>query len=46
MYLLVRVKNVMGLKVWSNLGLPKKISKSPYVGPFFVNHAKSNFPNG
>ena len=43
MYLLVRVKNVMSLKVWENLGLPKKISKSPYVGLFLVNRAKSNF---
>ena len=42
MYLLMRVKSLMSLKVWSNLGLPKKISKSPYVGRFSVNHAKSN----
>ena len=46
MYLLMRVKSVMGLKVWSNLGLSKKISKSPYVGLFSENHAKSNFPYG
>ena len=35
----------MSLKVWSILGPPKKISKSPYVGPFLVIHAKSNFSN-
>ena len=45
MYLLLRIKCVMGLKVWSNLGLTKKISKSSYVGPLLVNHAKSNFSN-
>ena len=38
----MRVKSLMSLKVWSILGLPKKISKSPYVGLFSVNHAKSN----
>ena len=27
--LFMRVKSFMSLKVWSNLGLPKKISKSP-----------------
>ena len=43
MYLLMRVKSLMSLKVWSNLGLPKKISKSPYVGLFLENHTKSNF---
>ena len=35
----------MSLKVWLNLGLAKKISKSSYVGPLLVNHAKSNFSN-
>jgi len=35
----------MSLKVWSILGLPKKNSKSPQVGPVSVNHAKSNFSN-
>ena len=44
MYLLMRVKSLMSLKVWSNLGLPKKISKSPFVGLFLENHTKSNFP--
>ena len=39
----MRAKSLMSLKVLSNLGLPKKISKSPYVGRFSVNHAKSNF---
>ena len=39
----MRVKSLMSLKVWSNLGLRKKISKSPYVGPFSPNHTKSNF---
>ena len=43
MYLLMRVKSLMSLKVWSNLGLPKKISKSPHVGWFSVYHAKSRF---
>ena len=42
----MRVKSVMGLKVWSNLGLAKKISKSPYVGLFSVNHTKSNISFG
>ena len=32
----------MGLKVWPDLGLSKKFSKSPYVGPFLENHTKSN----
>ena len=45
MYLLMRVKSLMSLKVWSNLGLPKKKSKSPFVGLFLENHTKSNFPN-
>ena len=44
MYLLIRVKSLMSLKVRSILGLPKKISKSPYVGLFSVNHTKSKFP--
>ena len=43
MYLLMRVKSLMSLKVRSNLGPPKKFSKSPQVGPVSVNHAKSNF---
>ena len=45
MYLLMRVKSLMSLKVWSILGPPEKISKSPYVGRFSENHAKSNFSN-
>ena len=39
----MRVKSLMSLKVWSNLGLPKKNSKSPNVGLFLENHTKSNF---
>ena len=27
------------------MSLAKKFSKSPYVGPLLVNHAKSNFSN-
>ena len=46
MYLLMRVKSLMSLKVRSILGLPKKISKSPYVGLFSENHTKSNFSYG
>ena len=46
MYLLMRAKSLMSLKIWSNLGLAKKNSKSPYVGLFLVNHAKSKFPYG
>ena len=42
----MRVKSLMSLNVRSNLGLAKKNSKSPYVGLFLVNHAKSNFPYG
>ena len=38
----MRAKSLMSLKVWSKLGLPEKNSKSPYVGRFSVNHAKSN----
>ena len=34
MYLLMRVKSLMSLKVRSNLGPPKKNSKSPKVGRF------------
>ena len=30
-------------KSWSNLDLPKEISKSQYVGRFSLNHDKSNF---
>ena len=41
----MRVKSLMSLKVWSNLGLPKKNSKSPFVGLFLENHTKSNFSN-
>ena len=41
MYLLIRVKSLMSLKVRSILGLPKKISKSQNVGRFSENHAKS-----
>ena len=43
MYLLIRVKSLMSLKVWSILGPPKKKSKSPKVGRFSENHTKSNF---
>ena len=43
MYLLMRVKSLMSLKVRSILGPPKKISKSPEVGRFSENHTKSNF---
>ena len=42
MYLLIRVKSLMSLKVRSILGPPKKISKSPKLGRFSENHAKSN----
>ena len=35
------VKNRMGLKVRSNLGLPERKSKSAYIGQFLVNHTKS-----
>ena len=45
MYLLMRVKSLMSLKVWSILGPPEKNSKSPQVGRFLVNHTKSNFSN-
>ena len=34
MYLLMRVKSFMSLKVWSNLGLANQISKSPFLGDF------------
>ena len=34
MYLKMRVKSLMSLKVWSNLGLPKKFSKSQLSGDF------------
>ena len=37
------VKSLMSLKVWANLGLSKKNSKSSYVGLFLENHTKSNF---
>ena len=46
MYLLIRVKSLMSLKVRSILGPPKKFSKSPQVGPFSENHAKSKSPSG
>ena len=39
----MRVKSLMGLKVWSNLGFPNKILKSSYVWLFLENHTKSNF---
>ena len=45
MYLSMRAKSLMSLKVWSNLGLAKKILKTSNVGPLLVNHAKSNFSN-
>ena len=45
MYLLMRVKSLMSLKVWSILGPPEKISKSPKVGRFSENHAESKFSN-
>ena len=45
MYLLIRVKSLMSLRVRSILGLAKKNSKSPYVGLFLENHTKSNFSN-
>ena len=41
----MHAKSLMSLKVWSILGPPKKISKSPKVGRFLVNHTKSNFVN-
>ena len=34
MYLLMQVKSLMSLKVWSNSGLANKISKSPFSGDF------------
>ena len=37
------IKSLMSLKIWSNLGAPKEISKSAYVGRFLVNHTESNF---
>ena len=46
MYLLMRVKSLMSLKVRSILGPPKKISKSPKVGRFSENYAKSKSPSG
>ena len=45
MYLLMRVKGIMSLKVRLNLGPPKKNSKSPKVGRFSENHAESKFSN-
>ena len=36
MYLLIRVKSLMSLKVWSNLGLAKEKSKSGFYRDFFV----------
>ena len=33
----------MILIIWSNLGAPKEVSKSEYIGRFLVNHTKSNF---
>ena len=35
MYLLMRVKSLMSLKVWSNLGLAEKIPKSAFLHDFF-----------
>ena len=35
MYLLIRVKSLMSLKVLSNLGLANKISKSLFSGDFY-----------
>ena len=46
MYLLIRVKSLMSLKVRSILGPPKKFSKSPEVGRFSKNHVKSKSPSG
>ena len=43
----VRVKSLMGLKIWWNWRVDKPISKSPYVGAFSENHAqlqKIKFP--
>ena len=37
---------LMGLKVWSNLGPAKQISKSPYVRPFSIYHTKLQKSNG
>ena len=34
MYLLMRVKSLMSLKVWSNLGPTNQILKSPFSGDF------------
>ena len=41
----MHVENLISLKVRSILGPPKKKSKSPKVGRFSENHAKSNFSN-
>ena len=46
MYLLIRVKSFMSLKVCSILGPPQNISKSPEVERFSENHAKSKSPIG
>ena len=46
MSLFMRVKSLVGLKVWSILRPPKKISKYQYVGEFFINHSKSKSPSG
>ena len=40
----MRVKSLMSLKVWSNLGPPQIVSKFPKVGRFSENHAKSKSP--
>ena len=37
------VTTLMGLKVQMEFGTSQKISKSRYVGPSLVNHAKCNF---
>ena len=40
MYLSMRIKSLMSLKVRSNLGLAKKIQNPKDVGLYLVNHAK------
>ena len=46
MYLSMRVKSLMSLKVRSILGPPKKISKSPKVERFSEIMLKVNLPMG
>ena len=40
MYLLIRVKSLMGLKFWRSWGVDKKNSKLQQVRVFLKNHAQ------